>query len=157
MSATRQEVVSLIIGSFFDAEKYQPQKQLKKLAEQEGIDLRDRPSFVEWIGQKLNGQKQEQKSTTPNGRKPIWEVVTIPGSLGETFDQWLAEGWDCANCVDEKHPDGQLEALEVLRGYDEDGGDARDFRNQTLDTLSPKRTNYYSFLKDKHKRWLRSR
>jgi hypothetical protein len=89
--------------------------------------------------------------------KPTYEVETIPGTLGVIFDGWLAEGWDCANCIDEDHPDAQELALEALRGYDSNGGDAKDFRNKTKEELSPRRRNYFSFLDRKHKEWTRHR
>jgi hypothetical protein len=86
--------------------------------------------------------------------KPKKPVVTVPGTLGEKFDRWLAEGWTCLNCIEENYLDGQKKALEILRGWDEFGGDAQDFRNQTEETLTPRRARKLSILERQHQQWL---
>jgi hypothetical protein len=69
MTATRQEIVSLVVGAFFDAEKSPAQRKLKRLAEDDGVDLQNnRIAFAEWLGQKLNGQSEPQAQQRPNSR-----------------------------------------------------------------------------------------
>jgi hypothetical protein len=86
--------------------------------------------------------------------KPKEKVITIPGTLGGEFDEWISNGWDCSNMIEENYPNGQKLGLEVIRGYDEIGADSSDFRNQTLETLSPQRTKYYGMLRKRYQRWL---
>jgi hypothetical protein len=69
MTTTRQEIISLVVGAFFDAEKSPAQRKLKRLAEDDGVDLQNnRIAFAEWLGQKLNGQLEPQAQQRPNSR-----------------------------------------------------------------------------------------
>jgi hypothetical protein len=100
---------------------------------------------------------QNHKQTKENGKKPIIEIETIPGTLGEMFDKWLANGYDAANMTDAGHPDGQERALEALRGYNRRGAIVTEFRDLTEDNLSPQQAKYLSMLEDRYNRWLRSK
>ena len=92
-----------------------------------------------------------------NEKKPIVEIVTIPGSVGEIyFDKWLAAGWTCANMIDANHPKGQEEALEALRGYDKRGALTTEFRDSTEDSLSPARLKYLGTFEGRFEKWART-
>lgn len=92
------------------------------------------------------------------------KVITIPGTIGVDFDKWLKDGWDCANCMDALHPDGQRKALEVLNGYDEDGDPSPKpvFREFTLaqlreDPNNAARLSYFKFLRRKYEEYMRNK
>jgi hypothetical protein len=84
--------------------------------------------------------------------KPITEIVTIPGTVGVKFDTWINAGWDCANCIEDKYPNGQETALEAILGYNKYGSVTDEMRNLTIDQLGPKRLRLFSMLEGKFAR-----
>jgi hypothetical protein len=100
---------------------------------------------------------QTQKPNVQNGQKPIIDIVTIPGTVGEIFDKMLAIGYDGANMTDAEHPNGQDKALEAMRGYNKRGAVTTEFRDSTEDELSPQQKKYLSMLEDRFDRWSRSK
>jgi hypothetical protein len=146
--STYVEVISLIKIILHNAKKSYAIDRLIALADEAGVDDAE---YITTASQMLIAHTGTNHQPQPTK----FRVVTKPGTLGVTFDTWLANGWTCANCIDADHPNGQEKALEVLRGIDKNGGDASDFRNQTIATLTQKRANYYSFLERKFGEWAR--
>jgi hypothetical protein len=149
MPHTRQEWEETLRVILYEAAKNDELNKIKKWAKEEGFAEKRAHIYIVESLKILNGSVSTSSSSTRITPK----VVTIPGTLGEEFDRWMAEGFDAAEMSDANYPNGQADALEIMRGYDEVGADATSFRNRKIDELTTKQRNMYGMMRKRYLRW----
>jgi hypothetical protein len=151
MKPTYNQILENLNIVLYNSQKYQAIAQLKVWAEEEGM----KGQVAEYIA--TASQRSNQNNNGATKVEPRVLIQTKPGTVGVIFDKWLANGWEAENLITPKYPDGQVKALEAMRGYNKYGAPTNDFRDLTMDTLSPQQAKYFSMLEDNYNRWQRTK
>ena len=152
-------ILELVHTVFTGRKRQEALDELAKMAKTVPMDPTD---YLVTASERFNLHRNTDSDPEPTITPPP-KIVTIPGTLGEIFDRWIAAGYDASNVTDETHPDGQERALEAMRGYNWRNKPSPKpvLRDQTKAWLSKPenegRASYFDMLEGKYNKWSRNR